>query len=160
MSNSRQRYLRTHTLSSRLSCLTLNTLFLVISISQHFSPQISLPTRLGSPRTTSAVVVCRLRDGGVGLSTLALLDRTFVYEFHIPSYVYCLFFLSEHSLASPSTLEPFLFDLVPTVLPLNIEHRRVGLSLARLTPFYFTFSPVSYSLIRSVLVPNCVSPNV
>jgi len=98
--------------------------------------------------------VCRLEDSGVGPSTLALLDRTFVYEFHIPSYVHCLFFLSEHLLTSPSILGPFLFDLVPTVVPLNIEHHCVGLSLARLTLFtlLFLLFPTHSSVVYLFLI--------
>lgn len=92
-----QQYLRTHALSPCL-CLCLHHLAfethsLVLSIFRHIKPQISLPTRLRLPRTASAVVARRLKDGEVGPSTLAMLDRIFVYGFYIPSYIYRLFFL-------------------------------------------------------------------
>ena len=59
----------------RLHRLAIDTHSLVMPIFRHISPQISLPTTIGSPRVASTRVACRIEDGEVGLSTTALSDK-------------------------------------------------------------------------------------
>jgi len=139
-----------------LPCIWHNSL--VLSIFQHISPWISLLTRLRSPRTASTVVAHRLEDSEVGPSTLALSDRI-VYRFHIPLYIYHLFFLSEHSLASSSTLELPYLTLHPPLYPL-ISKITVQPVIGKTNPFTFPFSLYSTHLLVAYLSCNHISPTI
>ena len=93
-------------LSFRLHRLAIDAHSLVIPISRHILPQISLPTTLGSPRAASTTVARRLEDGEVGPSTTALSDKIIVYSLStLIRTFYCLSFLSERLLASSFTLD-------------------------------------------------------